>query len=104
MMPDREMIACRTPAEGKEGVTNIPAWKYKAVRRAILHAVEGAGGDGLPFAELTVAVRSRLSGDELARLGALGRHCTTVKLNMEVEGEIARLPGPGPQRLVRGTR
>ncbi|MCU4651491.1 hypothetical protein N8I71_01520 [Roseibacterium sp. SDUM158016] len=101
-METEERIACRTPTEGRDGVTRIPAWKYHAVRRAILHAVEGAGPEGLPFSELTGAVRARLSAGDLARLGALGWHCTTVKLELEVAGEIARLPGSGPQRLVRG--
>ena len=103
-MTDEEKVACRTPAAGRDGVTNIPAWKYHLVRAAILHAVEGAGPAGLAFSDLTEAVRARLSQADLARLGALGWHCTTVKLEMEVAGEIARAPGPGPQRLlpVRG--
>jgi hypothetical protein len=101
-METEEKIVCRTPTEGRDGVTRIPAWKFRAVRRAILHAVEGAGPGGLAFSELTGAVRARLSEDELRRLGSLGWHCTTVKLEMEVAGDIARAPGDGPQRLVRG--
>jgi hypothetical protein len=99
-MDDR--IACRTPTEGRGGVTRIPAWKYHLVRKAILHAVEAAGPDGLPFSQLTGAVKARLSQSELARLGSLGWHCTTVKLELEVAGELVRLPGSGAQRLVLG--
>jgi hypothetical protein len=50
-MEDEDKIACRTPAQGRDGVTWIPAWKYAAVRRAILHAVDAAGAEGLRFAE-----------------------------------------------------
>ena len=100
-MDREEMIACRTPTEGKEGVTRIPAWKYHLVRKAILHALDGAGEEGLAFSTLPGAVRMRLSGAELARLGSLGWHCTTVKLEMEVAGEIGRIPGAGPQRIRR---
>lgn len=100
-MDMEEKIACRTPTEGRDGVTRIPAWKYHLVRKAILHAVESAGPDGLPLAQLVAAVKARLSQGDLARLGSLGWHCTTVKLEMEVAGEIARAPGKGAQRLVR---
>jgi hypothetical protein len=102
-MDTEDKVDCRTPNAGGREVTRIPAWKYQAVRRAILHAVEAAGPDGLPFSELSAAVRARLSQADLARLGSLGWHCTTVKLEMEVAGEIARVPGSGPQRLVLGT-
>jgi hypothetical protein len=60
-----DKVACRTPAEGRDGVTRIPAWKYDAVRRAILHAVDAAGAEGLRFADLTGAVRARLSQGSL---------------------------------------
>jgi hypothetical protein len=99
---DEDKVACRTPAEGRDGVTRIPAWKYEAVRRAILHAVDAAGAEGLRFADLPGAVRARLSQQELARLGSLGWHCTTVKLEMEVAGEIERVEDGAGQRLKRG--
>jgi hypothetical protein len=94
-MPDSTVTACRTPAEGSEGVVNVPTWKCQAVRRAIVHAVEAAGAEGMLFSQLSAAVR--------ARLGSVGWHTTTVKLNMEVEGELLRVPGASPQRLVPGS-
>lgn len=96
---DDPKTECRTPAEGRDGVTRIPSWKYECLRGAIIEVVDEAGSDGLAFSNLTEAVRPRLSADQLDRLGSLGWHVTTVKLNMEVEGDIARLPG-SPQRLV----
>ncbi len=99
-MTDEDSIACRTPTEGRDAVTRIPAWKFHLVRKAILHAVEAAGPEGLALSQLTGEVKARLSQADMARLGALGWHCTTVKLEMEVAGELARVPGPGPQRLI----
>ena len=93
-------MACRTPAEGRDGVTVIPRWKYEAVRTAILDAIGSAGPDGLPFAKLPNAVAARLPPEKKARLGSVGWHVTTVKLNMEVEGELARKQGVLPQQLI----
>ncbi len=98
-MPDEPRTTCRTPTRGRDGVTNIPTWKYEAVRAAILAAVRDAGAEGLAFKELSGEVESRLAADDLARLGSVVWHVTTVKLNMEVEGELVRLEGRGPQRL-----
>ena len=92
---------CRTPAEGRDGVTNIPTWKFDAVRSAILAAVDDAGPDGLPFSTLQAEVKSRIPSETLAKLGSVGWHSTTVKLEMEVAGDITRLREKGPQRIVR---
>ena len=97
---DEPKTACRTPAEGRTGVTNIPTWKYESLRDAILVAIKDAGADGLAFKDLREAVRPKLSEDELSRMGKLGWHVTTVKLNMEVDGEILRVEGAKPQRLI----
>jgi len=90
---------CRTP--NADGVTNIPTWKFKALRAAILDAVETAGPDGLLFKDLSTAVKSRLSTDELSRLGSVGWHATSVKLELEVAGEIKRVEKATPQRIIR---
>lgn len=95
-----DVTPCRTPTPGRAGVTHIPSWKYNAVRRAILAALSEAGREGVAFAVLPDAVRARLDPQDLAKLGSIGWHTTTVKLNMEVEGEIARVPGATPQRLM----
>ena len=93
-----EKVACRTPAEGRSGVTRIPKWKFDAVRAAILSAL----GDGdMAFSDLNAGVRQHLSEEDYHRLGSLGWHVTTVKLEMEVRGEIERLDGSGPQRIRR---
>ncbi len=96
---NREKAICETPTPGKKP-TRIERWKYEAVRRAILAALDGHH-DGVPFRELAQRVKPHLSPDELARLGSLGWYTTTVKLDLEVKGEIARLPTAKPQRLVR---
>ncbi len=95
-----DKVPCRTPAEGRDGVTRIPRWKYETVSRAIRDAVRDAGPDGLPFADLPNAVRGRLDATALDRLGSVNWHVTTVKLEMEVKGEIARKGRAVPQMLV----
>lgn len=87
-------VACRTPAT--DGVTNIPEWKFLAVRRAIRAAL--AAGE-LPFKGFKDRVGEHLTEEELSNLGSLGWHSTTVKLELEVRGEVTRLPG-SPQRIV----
>ncbi|QFT91417.1 hypothetical protein FIU86_01065 [Roseovarius sp. THAF9] len=91
-------VACRTPAEGRDGATSIPEWKFDAVRRGI-HAALAAGP--LPFKDLREAVCSKLSEEQLSQLGSLGWHVTTVKLELEVRGEVARVAGKGPQVIQR---
>jgi len=85
---------CRTPAEGRDGVTNIPTWKFDAIHRAILDIL--SEGD-CAWGELSKKVGERLSQDDLANMGKLGWHVISVKLEMEVRGEIRRLDQKGPQ-------
>lgn len=101
-MISEEKVACRTPAEGRDGATNIPKWKFDMPQRAISAAVADAGPEGLLFKDLKEAVRPRIEAGDLERLGSLGWHVTTAKLEMEVRGELIRLNGPGPQRIVLG--
>jgi hypothetical protein len=99
MTDDR--IECRTPTAGKQP-TRIERWKFDAMREAILAAVP-AEGDGVPFQDLPWLVEERLDAETLDRLGSLMWYLTTVKLELEVRGELRRAPGRGRQRLLRGT-
>ncbi len=94
-----ERVACRTPAEGRVGTSNIPVWKYDAVSTAIRAVLDEAGPDGMLNKDLRDAVGARMSADDLANLGKLGWHVVTVKLEMEVRGDVVRLPGKGPMRI-----
>lgn len=77
-------------------MTNIPAWKFEAARAAILDALT----DGpILYQDLNAAVETRLDADTLDTLGKLGWHVVTVKLELEVRGEIARLDVKGPQQI-----
>lgn len=96
MTSDGDKVACRTPAEGRDGVTNIPAWKFDLLRGTIREVLADAP---IRFSELKDAVGTRLSAEDLGKLGSLGWHVTTVKLEMEVRGEIMRLDAKGPQQI-----
>jgi hypothetical protein len=100
-MPE-ERIECRTPTPGKKP-TRISKTKFDRIREAI-HRVVPARGDGVAFGELTGLVEGDLTPDEIAQFGSLMWYVTTVKLELEVRGELERVPGPGPQRLRRVTK
>ena len=100
-MDDKKTI-CRTP--NANGTTRIPSWKFDVIREAILKTVDTAGEDGLAFKDLSASVASTLDSDILTKLGSVGWHTTCVKLELEVAGEIARVPGVTPQRIVRPKR
>ncbi|MEP0519532.1 MAG: hypothetical protein ABJO09_05100 [Hyphomicrobiales bacterium] len=92
---------CRTPTPDKSSTT-IPTWKYEVLETAILQTVDEAGHEGLLFSDLPENVRDKLSSDALEKMGSLGWHVTTVKLELEVRGVLKRLDGVKPQRLVLG--
>ena len=94
-----DRVACYTPAKGKESATRIPRWKYECVRRAILDVVEGMDDGPVVFKDLAGHVQEQLTSNQLAKLGSLKWHVTTVKLNMEVDGELERVPRKTPQTL-----
>ncbi|MEM7644821.1 MAG: hypothetical protein AAF366_20220 [Pseudomonadota bacterium] len=88
-----ERIPCRTPTG--TSATNIPAWKYEACREAIQTVL--AEGE-VKAADIATRAGFHLTDEQRAELGALGWHMTTVRLEMEVRGEIERLTG-APLRL-----
>lgn len=96
-------VACRTPTPGRKGVTNIPQWRFDLVRSAIIEVI--ATGE-VKFAELPGLIGERLKKKDRERLGSISWNVTTVKLEMEVRGEIERVEGRGPQllRLARGVQ
>ncbi|GJM44403.1 MAG: hypothetical protein DHS20C21_12450 [Gemmatimonadota bacterium] len=96
---NEEKRLCRTPTPGKQP-TVIPEWKYEEVRRVIRRVVP-RDPPGIPAKDLPEIVRSELSAEVKAELGSITWHTTTVKLEMEVAGELARVPGRKPQHLVR---
>lgn len=98
-MSQEDKIACYTPTKGREGATRIPRWKYDCVRRAILDVLDESEEGQVVFKELADHVQETLTSNQLAKLGSLKWHVTTVKLNMEVEGEIERIPRKTPQTL-----
>lgn len=98
-MTEDDRIACYTPTKGRTGATRIPRWKYDCVRRAILIVLDEADDGQIQFQNLAKHVKDQLTSNQLAKLGSLGWHVTTVKLNMEVDGELERVPRKTPQTL-----
>jgi hypothetical protein len=98
-MPEDATVTCYTPTIGRDGVTRIPKWKYDCVRTAILEVLNQAPDNTALFKNLASFVKPHLTDQQLARLGSLNWHVTTVKLNMEVDREIERVPSRAPQAL-----
>lgn len=96
---DEARVICRTPTPGKKPTT-ISAWKFETTRKAILNSLP-AEGEGVLFTQLAGLVEKQLSAGEIQQLGAIGWYTTAVKLELEVRGEIRRLKGVTPQRLLR---
>jgi len=101
-LAEDDKVECRTPAVGRDGITRIPRWKYQAVRTAILAAMAEQNGGAIGFNELRNLAKTHMQKPALDKLGSWGWHFTTVKLNMEVEGEIIRAAGKTPQQLTLG--
>ena len=81
----------------------ISAAKYEAVRAAILDLV-AEGEASVPFVGLADKVAALLPPPVLQDLGSVGWYTTAVKLHLEANGEIERVPGAQPQRLRRVQR
>jgi hypothetical protein len=92
-------IQLRHPMRGKT-LPRISQMKYDLIRRAIL-AVVPRHEPGLPFAELPDRVSGRLSAAQRQAIGSIAWYTVSVKLHMERLGEIRRVAGSAPQRLVR---
>lgn len=98
-MQSEDKVLCETPTPGKEP-TRIDRWKYDAVRSGILNVVP-TDEHGVEFSQLPGLVEKQLSQKDLERLGSVSWYTTTVKLDLEVKGEIERIPNSKPQRLKR---
>lgn len=85
--------------KGKGG-TRMNAERYEVYCKAILKAVPRSR-DGIPFSDLSAAVEALLPEAVRSRMGSVMWNVTTVKLDLEARGLIARVPGSAPQRLRR---
>ena len=90
-------VVCHTPTPGKKP-TRIHKWKYDLLRGIILDILDGSV-DGVEFRSLSGLIEARLSAEQRASLGSVGWYTTTVKLDMEAQCYIERIPNASPQRL-----
>src|SRR5262249_53966971 len=98
MSESSDKVVCKTPTPDKSA-KQIDKWKYDVVRRAILNILKSQP-DGVLFSELATLVGQNLSEYEKQNLGSVNWHTTTVKLDLEVRGEIRRFDKVHPQKLV----
>ena len=96
-MSNTDKVLCQTPTPGKQP-TRIERWKYDLVRSAILSVVPSSE-QGVEFRLLPALVEQQIEPGNLSKLGSVSWYVTTVKLDLEVNGEIERVSGSKPQRL-----
>ncbi len=96
-MSNTDKVLCQTRTPGKQP-TRIDRWKYDLVRSAILSVVPSSE-QGVEFRVLPALVEQQIEPGNLSKLGSVSWYVTTVKLDLEVNGEIERIPGSKPQRL-----
>lgn len=94
-----DKVLCLNPDPKKSG-TNMDRWKYELVREILLEAIPDEE-PGVAFKDLAGRLGEDLTPAKIEELGSLGWYTTTVKLDLEARGEIERLPGTSPQRLIR---
>jgi hypothetical protein len=92
-------ILCKTPTPGKKG-TRIAKWKYDCVRKALLKCAP-KNKIGIAFKDMPKLVEKQLTSEERRTLGSVTWYTVTVKLDMEVRGELSRIPNVSPQRIRR---
>ncbi len=95
----REMIELENINEGV-GNTRMEKGRYAIYREHILAAVP-VTDEGISFKELIEKVRESIPDPMLPQLGSVTWHVTSVKLDLEAKGLIARIPKSKPQRLRR---
>jgi len=93
-----DCVPCRAP--DREEPRLVEAWKFERIRAAILSVVPD-NDIGIMYKQLTSMVRANLSSEERTRIGKLHWHTTTVKLELELRGEVVRIEGARPQYLRR---
>jgi len=84
---------------GKSG-TRVSGEKYEAFRKAIL-AVVPRNQQGIPFRDLPALVAKQVPKEFLRTRGSASWYTTVVKLDLEAQGVLQRLPGVVPQHLRR---
>lgn len=94
-----ETVEALPLGEGK-AATRIRKVAYEAFRDAIL-AVLDESPEGVLFRDLPRRVEPRVPPELLGAKGSCSWYTTTVKLDLEARGVIARVRGESPQRLRR---
>lgn len=99
-MEEEIKIACKVNDDNGDPVQMI-AWKYKAMREAILQVVPKEG-EGISFKDLRQQAKEALTDEQRTNLGSAGWYTLTVKKDLEARGLIHSVPDSKPERLLAG--
>src|SRR5215471_8872002 len=99
MVNQPDKVQLRHP-DSKKVAPRIDKDKYDVIRAALLKAIPD-NEQGVPFEGLDVRVAKLLSKTARYNISSIGWYTAGVKLDLEAQGLIERVPGSQPQRLRR---
>ena len=91
-------IACRSPNSDKQ--VAVYEWKFDAMREVLLKVVP-SDESGVESSSLPAIVSKDLAKEYVDHLGNIAWLTETVRLEMEVRGELVRIEGSKPKRIRR---
>ncbi len=91
-------ISCRSPDSEKQ--VPVFKWKFDAIREALLKVVP-TDDNGVETASLRTLVTEQLPEEHIEHLGNIAWLTESVRLEMEVRGELTRVEGSKPTRIRR---
>jgi hypothetical protein len=99
----RVAIFNATRADGLDGGWTMDEQIYELMRRHILEMIEeDAEPDGtIALKRVVDEAQRRYSTHPLFPKGRVRNYCTFTKVDLEARCEIERVPGSGPQRILR---
>lgn len=97
--PGRRRLRSAVRADGYETWT-IDAENYRILRELIHRAVEDLdGGAGVPVKGLIAVAEAEMGGHPRFPSGRFTNWVRFVKVDLECEGRLERLPGSSPRRV-----
>jgi hypothetical protein len=97
--PGRRRLRSAVRADGYETWT-IDAENYRILRELLLRAVEDLDdGGGVPLKVLIAVAEAELTGHPRFPSGRFTNWVRFVKVDLECEGRLERVPGSSPQRV-----
>ena len=93
-------IECRSPNKPNGPTRSVLAWKFDIAANAIRAAL-AKQPTGIPFDQIVAAAAQQIDKQVLETLGKPDWLVETVRLELEVRGEVERIKSGGPIPILR---